>query len=560
MNLIRIIPLLFFWGAVPVSGFADDANEPLPPTKTDAVSESLEEFIDQAVGAGLLDVPGQSGVENNLQLRAPLREVTACGSEGLLDFSNFLDVRRYDDIAPYRKALVASDEAVEVDELIKAYLSLGLYAEAIATQDSSDQASFRVYTEIAKLLDGYQQADESFFHTLPECHSGGKLWLGISALMAKDVSGAPLLERHIEDFRDLPLQLRSDVAVLVLPTLRRNGLVLLGEKLLATFDKADVEQSSKLSIQVGFLEVQDAPSQEGYDFLARIAPGADELLPHLDGETPLGDAQRAIILEEAYKLIARPANNAESATALKFVLEDLSRQSDYNGFVKVLNMPSLLVPDFQSEIKAYLGAQLMADLGSEDKLAKLAAIDMLANNPDAISGHSAGHEIVTQAANFLQSQGQINLAIKLLNAQAESPTEAILSARIAHRQGNIEALYAIAQTNLDQPDIIYLAALSAVQNRDGDMFKRLEGHLPQQAERLVTLSEEDAIAGGWILSEQTYEAARSLGDPDQQARIQKVLSMKELAEERVTGLASRSIASRLIKVGSTLDQFEGGAR
>ena len=560
MNLIRIILLLFCWGAVPVSGFADDANDPLPLTKTETVSESLEEFIDQAVDAGLLVVPGQGGVENNLQPRGPLSEATACGSAGLLDFSNFLDVRRYDDIAPYRKALVSGDEAVEADELVKAYLSLGLYAEAIATQDSSDKAPLRVYTEIAKLLDGYQQADEGFFRTLPECHSGAKLWLGISALIAKDVSGAPLLERHIEDFRDLPLQLRSDVAVLVLPTLRRNGLVLLGKKLLATFDYVDVEQSSKLSIQAGFLEVEDANSQEGYDFLARIAPGADELLPHLDGETPLGDAQRAIILEEAYKLIARPANNAESATALKFVLEDLGQQSDYNGFVKVLNMPSLLAPDFQSEIKAYLGAQLMDDLSSEDKLAKLAAIDMLANNPNAISEHSAGQDIVTQAVNFLQSQGQINLAIKLLNAQEESPTETILSARIAHRQGNIEALYAIAQTNLDQPDIIYLAALSAIQNRDGDMFKRLEGHLPQQAERLVALSEEDAIAGGWILSEQTYETARSLGDPDQKARIQKILLMKERAEDQVTRPASRSIASRLIKVGSILDQFEGGAR
>jgi hypothetical protein len=341
---------------------------------------------------------------------------------------------------------------------------------------------------------------------------------------------------------------------------------LIGKKLLATFSPAELRQSSRLSIQASFLEVGEGHatgSQIAYDFLSRIAPGTDELISGVDPTLPLGDAQRVVLVEAARNVLSRPADSADVAAALKFVLEDLGRRSDYSDFTRLLDMQSLSAPDFQQEVKEHLATYLIADLKTGDTLVKMSAVNLLVNNSAVLSGHSAEQDVLSLAMEFLTSQGRTALAAGLLASNEPGVEQAIVSARLAYQRDDSEALYKLAQENMGQADIAYLGALAAVKTRDAEVFGKVEPYLPQQAELLVELAEEDVVAGGWLLSEATYEVAKDLEDEAQSIRIDEVLSLKmltRLVRTSVTGVEPKGVASRLSASGAALDQIEGEAR
>ena len=562
--MLRTILLLGAWSAMSAYAIADVTNATAASDEEEDVSESLLEFFDQAVDAGILAEPGT--LDGALQSDAIADTRLDCQSTYPLEFSDYVHVRRYADIGPYRDAVDLDDPGATSVPLVKAYLALGLYAEAIANRNKAGGLSAQAYTQVARLMDGYLQPDERFFSTLAGCYSEAGLWQGISALASRDMSGVALLDGNVEAFRDLPFQLRSDVAALVLPTLRHGGHSLIGKKLLATFSPAELRQSSRLSIQASFLEVGEGHatgSQIAYDFLSRIAPGTDELISGVDPTLPLGDAQRVVLVEAARNVLSRPADSADVAAALKFVLEDLGRRSDYSDFTRLLDMQSLSAPDFQQEVKEHLATYLIADLKTGDTLVKMSAVNLLVNNSAVLSGHSAEQDVLSLAMEFLTSQGRTALAAGLLASNEPGVEQAIVSARLAYQRDDSEALYKLAQENMGQADIAYLGALAAVKTRDAEVFGKVEPYLPQQAELLVELAEEDVVAGGWLLSEATYEVAKDLGDEAQSIRIDEVLSLKmltRLVRTSVTGVEPKGVASRLSASGAALDQIEGEAR
>ena len=220
-------------------------------------------------------------------------------------------------------------------------------------------------------------------------------------------------------------------------------------------------------------------------------------------------------------------------------------------------------PDFQQEVKEHLATYLIADLKTGDTLVKMSAVNLLVNNSAVLSGHSAEQDVLSLAMEFLTSQGRTALAAGLLASNEPGVEQAIVSARLAYQRDDSEALYKLAQENMGQADIAYLGALAAVKTRDAEVFGKVEPYLPQQAELLVELAEEDVVAGGWLLSEATYEVAKDLGDEAQSIRIDEVLSLKmltRLVRTSVTGVEPKGVASRLSASGAALDQIEGEAR
>lgn len=560
MSSLRIICLLCIGIAVSSAySIADGNGKAASPAEKEEASQSLGDFLEQATGAGLLVAPGEIVPGSQLSDQGTVVGVGACGTDDPLDFSEYLKVRRYADVMPYRGAKTDDGQRKDNPGLVKAYLALGLYAEAIAVQGTPSNPSERALTEIAYLMDGYLRADREYFAQLSDCHTEAELWRGISALAFEDISGASRLERHIEAFRDLPFELRADVAALVLPTLRRNNN-LLGMKLLAAFGQEDVREYSKLNIQASLLraDMMHAKSSDmALDFLSRTAPEANELLSGADGGSPLSNAQRGVVIEQAYRLLTRGADNEDIAAALTFVLKDLQQRSNYEEYIRLSVMPSLAKPDFQREIKEHLVARLLADLEQEKNLLKMSAVNMLANNLDVISGHSSEDEIILKAIAFLKSEGRVLLAATLLDAQGGSPKDAMLSASLAYQEGNFDKLSDLVQANMDDPEVIRLAALAAVLRRDADAFGQLESYLPEQVDLLIELVEEDAVAGGWLMSDENYATVRRLADPDQLARLDSVLSLKALSAGSVAITGTQGAGGRLATIGATLGQFDG---
>jgi len=534
MNTLRISFAIGLWIALCATVYAEDQNkvDPEPLTKTEQVSNSLEGFIGEAMSAGLLSGPNEKA--NDEVAAGSKKRTTICQGEYPLDFTEYESVRLYSDLAVYRSAENADSEDVEGAKLIKAYLSLGLYAEAMAVQDKNDDTlEEQAYTAVAKLLDGYRKADEVVFAKLANCHSEGELWLSISQLIAGDGAGANMLGRHVDDFRKLPVQLRVNVAAKVLPTLRYNHEILLGKKLLATFEQEEITGSSRLNLQAIFLKANAASGNgalEAYDFLSRISPSMNELLANAEGDTFMGNAQQAVVAEEAYKVLRRSTDAHEIAAALQFALEGVKHESDYGEFLKLMDMPSLATDVFQRELKEQLASRLMSDLKADEHLTRLAVVDTLANHPGIIAGHSAEAEITKIATDFLKNNGQSGLAAEVAHLEDPIGDNVVLSAQLAYREGDTDALYKIAQENMSQVEVVYLGALAAVEKSDAAMFNQMEQYLPKDAERLLVLAEEDALVGGWLLTEKSYEMVQSLADEDQLKRLNQVLSLKKLSE------------------------------
>jgi len=556
----RSLLFLSIWIAVSATVIAAAEEVSGLVTKQEQASESLEGFIDDAVDAGLLSLPGDT--EETVDIESSDESGSACLETYPLDFSEYQTVRLYRDIAPYRGAVSQEHDSHHTVELIKAYLALGLYAEAIAVQDKDRGFGGGAYTAVAELMDGYRKADDGVFRNLANCHPQAGLWLGINLLVSGDITGADILDRHVRDFRNLPLQLRSNVGAIVLPTLRYNERVLLGKKLLATFSQQEIKESSRLSIQAAFLEVSAAHadgSQAAYDFLSRTSPSMDELFASVGGETFLGDAQKAIVLEEAYKVLERSTDHRDIATALQFALEGLKDKADYTAVSKLIELPSLAAPTFQLELKEHLAARFIADLEGEAHLAKLLVVDMLVNNPDIISEHDKEDKIISAAVDFVRQNDQAALAHELLQTKPLASEDVVLSARLAYRQDDLDALYELVTENMDHPDVVYWGALAAVENNNADMVGQLEGHLAQEVGPLLVLAEADALAGGWLLTEKSYEVVRRLGQPEQLVRLEQVLSLKalkELSEEPVFSVDSQGIRKRLVSSGAALGQLQ----
>ncbi|MEO9968466.1 MAG: hypothetical protein ABJG15_01340 [Hyphomonadaceae bacterium] len=565
--MARIFLLLFTLAFVSAIAAAEPEEVLDTAPVEEDVSESLGTFLGRARDAGLLSAPGSELSGNERPNNEAAGDRAICAADYPLDFSDYMDVRSYSDIARYREALRDEDgEEPHHDEtnelgLLRAYLALGLYSEAIAEQDHAVDQTGQVYGAVAQLMDDYLHPDASAFEQLADCHSEGELWLAISRISSNDVSGIPLLERHLEGLRDLPLRLRVDVATLLLPELRHNGLEILAKKLLATFEREEVHQSSKLNIQASFLadaSLNGTGSQSAHDFLSRVAPGADALVLGVEAGRSLSAAQRAVVLEHAYWALSQPIDARDKATALKFVLEDLALQSDYMGYSDLLEMQSLAAPVFQREIKESLAVQLGSVLEGEATLPKLAAIELLVNAPHVIAGHPAEDSMKEAAIEFLKSQGRFALAASLLEQEQLDEEQMLLVARSAYQKRDTDTLYALAQVNKGNAEIVYLSASAAIQAEDGDMVRSLEKYLPQDAEVLVSLAEEDAAIDAWFLSEETYEAARSLATPDQLVRLERVLSLKQSLENPFGAGNERSIAGRISAVNVALSRFERG--
>lgn len=543
---------------------ADVKDQPTPPKVQDEVSKSLADFLDQAVGAGLLSSP--AGSESETLISGDPKVDTNCPSLYPLDFSQHIEVRRYADLTPYRDAVVSQNDASSRLDLIKSYLALGLYTEVMAVGLNTGDASTSIYAKIAMLMDGRKYVDALAFKALSECHKDAELWQGISALSANDVSGAVFLESHIEAFRDLPLQLRSDVAVLVLPTLRHGGETLLGNKLLATFSTDEVEASDRLNIQASFLRAASdyvEGTQSAYDFLAKISPAMDGLLSGIEAGQDLSDAQKAILLDEAYNALSRSRDEGDIAVALKFVLEDLHQRADYRDYTTLLDMQSLAGQAFQFEIKEHLARKLTSDLQGENDLTRMLAIEMLANHPDLMSSHSAHRELTSEAMRFLKSESRFSLASTLLEPEELAEKEVLLSARLAEQQKDTARLYAIGRQHMDSPEVVHIAALAAVQESNADVFRQFERYLPQQADILLALAEEDAVVGGWLLSEQSYQNIRKSAKPSQLERLEQVLSlkaMKDVPAASARASVSQSIRNRLASSDALLERFAKGIR
>ncbi len=542
-------------------GFAAPVYAQELPDNTDDVSVNLGGFIEKAIDAGVLIDP-EGLIAETAQIKAA-EPSTDCLAPYPLDFSKHRDVQLYGDLDKFRQGTAPADAGRNNIDLIKAYLSLGLYTEVIAKLNEGKSLAENAYVQLARLMDGYRQSDDRIFAKLAICYPQADFWYGASLLISNDISGADKLAQRLEVYRDLPLHLRVDVAAAVLPVLRHAGRHLLGQKLLASFSPEEIEQSNRLNVQASFLSkssVQGHDEEIAHNFMLKIAPEMAGLFIDAEGEPLHGLTQQAIILEEVYTVLERSPDKAIVAVGLQYALENVK---DYNEFAKLLSMPSLSAPVFQSEIQAYLSKRLLSDLASDRQANKFSAANFLINHPQALSGHHEEESAFSHAKRFLNDAGRAAMAVALGQSSELQFGDRLAFARVAYRQGNQARLYEVAQENLDNADIVRLAALAAIEAQDLEVFSKFETYLPKDVNSLLRLANEDAVNGTWFLSEETYDIIRKASTDEELVSLENILLLKEFTSpERSLEEASKpySVGIRLNTTNLVLDGLpkEGG--
>lgn len=541
------------------SALADVGGNELPLSNQEVISKSLDGFIGQARDAGLLS--GPDSLSRQEIVNADAERLKGCREPYPLNFKDHKNLRQYKDIYEYQKDADDALDGQAYDNLVKAYLGLGLYSEVAAMRSDINALPVSAYIALAHLMDTYLTGDPEFFEELSTCYVEAEFWLGVSRLSDKNLSGAILIERHIEAFRELPLQLRIDVAVLMLPVLRHNDETLIARKLLAAFSPEERSNAKRLRIQEAFFqsrEVDAEGAEAAYDFLLKRSPGMNTLIESSDRDVLLGSAQKEIVLEEARQIISRSKDFGDIAASLKFILADLSASSNYADFLYLLDRPVLADPVFQGEIKEYLVKKMLKDLRGEEKLSKFSVIDILINEPGIISGHQSEDGIFSLAINFLESQNNSSLRAALMRALGKTASLDEIYARLAYRKNSLDEVYNLAKNNSNDEHVLHLALLSSIQSRDEVMFGQLKNNFPKKADLIIELIEEDAIAGGWFISEKIYESLKLSGSINQKERLEKVISLRALSKLPVgpkVSAANRPLASRLSEANLSLQEI-----
>lgn len=543
------------------------------------LSDELGAFVRQAVKEGLLSPSGSGAPPAEEAPTGPKSIVAApaalapgaldCTQPYPLDFVQFSGLTTYADIYAYREDSPAAG-APEGQEghpgitLAKAYLSLDLASEAIMTVKSARDQEAVALQNLGVLLEGYAQPPVAYFASLAACYPEAQLWHAISLIAAHDKAGVPLLQSNLSEFRQLPLQLRDRAAMIAVPRLDGLGERKTAQLLIAAFSPEEIAHSAQLRFSEAVIELGSGdPEAEQLigKFLVQSRfqePALSALIRH---KRPVSNAVREILLDEMVTRIELAQTDANVRDDLDFVLDELSTNSMYLPMMKLADLPSMQNETAQQELRRQLVAGLKRDLESEESLRNLAAIEALIKDPGLLDGlpERAGlYETATEVAVGL-GFGTLGDA---LSAKAEGG-EGVAAHRavLAYRQKNTEELNALAARYPANQKIALIAAMSAIDARDPAKLAVFESRLTLEPETVLTLIEQDAAAGNWIVSQRVYNAAAELTDEAQRRRVERVLRLKQAPEiQPASGrLPMSTIQAKLDRSRDSLKQLSGEA-
>lgn len=518
-----------------------DAGEALENKVEREFSTKLNKVLDQAREAQLLvdeeDIRfATEKTSPTVDADEPVHTVRSvsfqCSDYNPLDFSDYEDMATYADITPYIQGVadVGVKRAKRESLLIaKAYLSLGMGAEAryyLRNVDADDSQALR---SLANLIDGEGHQSTGLFLELANCHETNGIWLATAMLAAERPEGASLLGGYFADFRKLPFQLRATVASIAVPTLDRMNQRVLAQRVLADFTEEEISKASRLEFAQALLEMGHGSSSSNKKvqaFLNDPTYQADALSGLVRNGATLMPAQKDVLLDEMVKIFGKSGDDADVAIRLRFTLQELGRDSNYPLILELAALPALQQPSAQQEIRSQLANVIEHDLDSGDPLRAFSAIDVLLNEHGILDNLDRRSGLFEKAKEYADRAGYAELSSRLSQHAGQGASLAEQRAQIAFRRKDFDTVYGLATEYPASSKLAKLASLSAIQQADAKMLAKFEDSVGKTAADIIPLIEQDAIEGHWMVSPSIYDEAKRFSDPDAVRRVERVLALK----------------------------------
>ncbi len=519
-----------------------------PPTGRAGLSQQLDQFVSRAIDARLLrsasnaDVLAEPGYGANARAVAQASS-QPCGREDPFDFSAVETLVSFADLARFETELPGGEPRSRKDR-VRALISLGLYSEASGALKDLPVNEAEPLIQLARLMDRRHFVDGAYFADLANCHGSAGLWLGVALVADGQKAGARLLSDQMSHFRKLPLHLRADVALISIPALAEFGERELMSRVLAAFPERDVQTISRLKFCRAIVDLSEGKPDAAMavrSFLIKPEFEVDALSALRRHNEPLSPVQRAVLAEDLTRIVSQQTSMRQIAFATNFALDEMDATANYDMVFRIGSLPALQLPAAREEIQRRVATALRRDLEGEDPLRKLIAIDVLIAREDFLAGNPQLDELYDLAWRQANGMGRKALSIQLAEKSGRPSRLAEEQAAAAFLGKDDQALLSISNREAANQQVLFYAAMRAVQLGDAARLNVLEPSLQLNPKTLVTLIEEDALTQKWVVPDRFYDAARQLTDAEDLKKVNRVLAIRGAAKVPSGETTARSI-------------------
>lgn len=514
--------------------------------------------------APIIERQGSNRAQAGVSLRPKQSTATnVCAEEDPFDFTEYHELRTYDDLLAWRSTAEAAEPEQFKNELARAYIALGLNEEARLQLNGIVGPEASALRRLAVLMEDRAAPDLEFFRQQADCPDVSGIWYSLALLKKDRKAAARRFDERINEFRRLPFQLRVEIAARAVPALDAAGERLIVDKLMANFNEEDIAASSRLKFNRALINMRnggDAARDVMRNYLNNPEfreEAAASLLRH--GQTLEKTVQKDVA-DRMIEKISSIDSTGPVASSLDVMLNDLHEVAGYGLTLQLASMPATQRPEAHDRIVSHFVSLAEDGLSSADTLENLEAMDALLAGADLLSEHDELDNLYTDASQLALKLGFQNLAATF--ASRSSDPEELVEARasLAFRMADHDALKSFTDLYPENAEITLLAALSAVRSGDEALLAAVEPRLRRDARTVVSLIEMDAASGRWIVPEYIYGTARALGDEEHKARVERVeLLRSQLGAPQPSpeyGVADIGSALKRIRTSLEPDEME----
>jgi hypothetical protein len=531
------------------------------------LSEKIDSIVSRALDVRLLQSDeSRSAIADSDRHAAPSASPAPtridCSVDDPFAFDAVASVASYADLMTLAAGKGDGPEALLLRA--KAEIAVGLNSESIVSLSDAPPVEAQPLVKLARLMERRHDPDVDYFISLSSCQESANLWLAAAYLLSGDAAGATLLQAQLTAFRDLPLSLRTDYALIAVPALHGLDNDGLSQKLLASFSEDEIAGSTRLQFlkALAGLRANDSAAADAVrSFLLtpEFRTAAFAALYNSDAE--IDPLVRLVFIEDITRAAQSDASGRSVALARQIALDEMERQSNYAPILSLASLASKGATQADDSIEARLIENLKRDLESDDALRRLQALDALVN-ARMLSADNAEHaDLFVLGTQTALQLGRTSLAEALAVKSAHAASIDEQKARAAYARSDEKTLVDLALRHPDATLIVRLAALRMIDTGDSNGLRRFETSLSLDAASILALIEHDAMTGQWIVSDDIYRAAQALTAAEAQQRVARVMALKAARSNASSGetpLVS-DISAALTKSRQALEQLPSGA-
>lgn len=565
------------------------AQEPSQPFESSSdlqrLPGELDSFVQEAISEGLLrparpetedggdetgetavDQPAsevQASTETATSTPAPetVREIAnieyLCPESSPYDFAEFSDFSTYQDLSGWRSVLDAEESTPALGRLMsRAYMSLGLVAEARAELSGDQGQGAMALRQLVELLDRDGQPSQAFLSAVASCDAKDGLWLGIAQLKANDAAGADLLAENFTAFRALPLRMRANAALIIIPALDRLGRPILSERLMTSFTADEIARTHELQFVKALQRLSmgaTSAADDLRDYLRRAqyrTEAAAALRRH--GQAISSDVERDIVEHYINELGNLPPE-ASVTENLAVILQDLNSAVGYDMTLRLAAVPAANGPEAQARLATHFEGMIDADLESDAFLVNLKAMDALLKAGTLLEAREGTDGRYARASAMAANFGLPSMSEKLSARLENDGVLALAQAELAFQLEDHNGLHQLTEAHPDNAAIRKVALIDAIRSGDADAFARLSRGVPEDVDTALMLIEADAAAGHWIVPQRFYSLAAQSGDEAVQVRALRIAETRPAPASTDEGeIALSDVSSRLERLRQSL--------